>query len=95
MIFDMLKRLRSVVYLPNDYVCKKVSAQAAAAPSETHSPRHQSGPGGGPGRPRGTCGPRESELPWRRGAAAALCSGQLTPGARGAGHKGALSSSRP
>ncbi|CAN0019181.1 unnamed protein product [Rangifer tarandus platyrhynchus] len=23
MIFDMLKRLRSVVYLPNDYVCKK------------------------------------------------------------------------
>lgn len=25
MIFDMLKRLRSVVYLPNDYVCKKVS----------------------------------------------------------------------
>lgn len=24
MIFDMLKRLRSVVYLPNDYVCKKV-----------------------------------------------------------------------
>lgn len=26
MIFDMLKRLRSVVYLPNDYVCKKVSA---------------------------------------------------------------------
>ena len=27
MIFDMLKRLRSVVYLPNDYVCKKVSGQ--------------------------------------------------------------------
>lgn len=25
MIFDMLKRLRSVVYLPNDYVCKKVT----------------------------------------------------------------------
>lgn len=25
MIFDMLKRLHSVVYLPNDYVCKKVS----------------------------------------------------------------------
>lgn len=23
MIFDMLKRLRSVVYLPGDYVCKK------------------------------------------------------------------------
>ncbi|XP_009289079.2 PREDICTED: cyclic nucleotide-gated cation channel beta-1 [Aptenodytes forsteri] len=23
MVFDMLKRLRSVVYLPNDYVCKK------------------------------------------------------------------------
>lgn len=24
MIFDMLKSLRSVVYLPGDYVCKKV-----------------------------------------------------------------------
>lgn len=23
MIFDMLKRLRSVVYLPGDYICKK------------------------------------------------------------------------
>lgn len=23
MIFDMLKRLKSVVYLPGDYVCKK------------------------------------------------------------------------
>lgn len=28
MIFDMLKRLRSVVYLPNDYVCKKVCTAA-------------------------------------------------------------------
>lgn len=27
MIFDMLKRLRSVVYLPNDYVCKKVRSR--------------------------------------------------------------------
>lgn len=26
MIFDMLKRLKSVVYLPGDYVCKKVRA---------------------------------------------------------------------
>lgn len=25
MIFDMLKRLKSVVYLPGDFVCKKVS----------------------------------------------------------------------
>lgn len=33
MIFDMLKRLRSVVYLPNDYVCKKVGAEAAMAPA--------------------------------------------------------------
>lgn len=28
MIFDMLKSLRSVVYLPGDYVCKKVKAKA-------------------------------------------------------------------
>lgn len=27
MIFDMLKSLRSVVYLPGDYVCKKVLVQ--------------------------------------------------------------------
>lgn len=26
MIFDMLKSLRSVVYLPGDYVCRKVHA---------------------------------------------------------------------
>ena len=37
MIFDMLKRLRSVVYLPNDYVCKKVSGRGGCGsprPSE-------------------------------------------------------------
>lgn len=33
MIFDMLKRLRSVVYLPNDYVCKKVMRCSGALPS--------------------------------------------------------------
>lgn len=33
MIFDMLKRLRSVVYLPNDYVCKKVMRHSSALPS--------------------------------------------------------------
>lgn len=33
MIFDMLKRLRSVVYLPNDYVCKKVTRCSGALPS--------------------------------------------------------------
>ena len=33
MIFDMLKRLRSVVYLPNDYVCKKVMRCLGALPS--------------------------------------------------------------
>lgn len=27
MIFDMLKSLRSVVYLPGDYVCKKVKGK--------------------------------------------------------------------
>ncbi|EPQ12253.1 Cyclic nucleotide-gated cation channel beta-1 [Myotis brandtii] len=40
MIFDMLKRLRSVVYLPNDYVCKKVRAEAATlgfTPPPPHS----------------------------------------------------------
>lgn len=31
MIFDMLKRLRSVVYLPNDYVCKKVPSHPDAS----------------------------------------------------------------
>lgn len=40
MIFDMLKRLRSVVYLPNDYVCKKVSCVGSvpAGPSGVCSP---------------------------------------------------------
>lgn len=33
MIFDMLKRLRSVVYLPNDYVCKKVTRSLSDLPS--------------------------------------------------------------
>jgi len=28
MIFDMLNRLKSVVYLPGDFVCKKVSNMA-------------------------------------------------------------------
>lgn len=43
MIFDMLKRLRSVVYLPNDYVCKKVSGRGlhsrppSRAPAGVHS----------------------------------------------------------
>lgn len=31
MIFDMLKSLRSVVYLPGDYVCRKVHAACKPA----------------------------------------------------------------
>lgn len=38
MIFDMLKRLRSVVYLPNDYVCKKVMRCLGALPSPVSWP---------------------------------------------------------
>lgn len=50
MIFDMLKRLRSVVYLPNDYVCKKVSGWGGRkAVWDSHTaPAHQSWDGGGP-----------------------------------------------
>lgn len=37
MIFDMLKRLRSVVYLPNDYVCKKVMGRSVPSHLWHHS----------------------------------------------------------
>lgn len=37
MIFDMLKRLRSVVYLPNDYVCKKVIGRSVPSHPWHHS----------------------------------------------------------
>ena len=40
MIFDMLKRLRSVVYLPGDYVCKKVHTHARTHSHTTPPPPH-------------------------------------------------------